>query len=84
MRTTDREVRIYEPVDCESLATALAVDAWEEEVKAKGLTREDLYETIVSPGGGTHTQIKPDRAYDFFALREGYLNLINQHKEEGF
>jgi len=78
--------RIYEPVDIEGLATALAEDAWEEEVKSRGITRDELYETIVEtrPDSVNPSEIrrivKPHWAYNFFALREGYLSLINEHK----
>lgn len=74
------EIAKYEPIDISRLATALAEDAWEEEVRIKKLTKDDLYETIVSPGGGTSVQIKSEWAYDFFAVREKYLNLINEYK----
>jgi hypothetical protein len=78
-----KEGTVYELVDCEGLATALAEDAWEEEMKNRGISKDDLYEVIVidypdEPELRRH--VKPQLAYDFFALRECYLSLIYEHK----
>lgn len=75
-------IKYYVPIDYEGLATALAEEAWEEEVKAKGLTRDDLYGPIVTYSKHTplQEQIRPEWAHTFFALRDGYLRLINMYK----
>ncbi len=70
--------RTYEPVDCESLATLLAEEAWEEEVRSEGVTKDELYE---DPEADDKV-IRPRWAYNFFAIREKYLDLINSHKKE--
>lgn len=67
---------VYEAIDCEGLAMALALDAWEEDVRSKGLTKDQLYEDC----GAGIKMVKPEFAYDFFALIEQYLLLINEHK----
>lgn len=79
--------KIYEPIDIEGLATALAEDAWKEEVKAKGLTIDELYETrmeiipcIPQNELVEKKTVRPHWAYNFFALRDGYLSLINKFK----
>ena len=72
----------YKLIDVDSLATALSEDAWEEDVKAKGLTREDLYQAIIVIGNEAplQEQIRPEWACNFFALRDKYLSLINECK----
>lgn len=62
---------MYEPIDIEGLATILAEDAWKEEVKAKGLTKDQLYE---------NGQVRSEWASSFFLLRDAFLDLINQFK----
>jgi hypothetical protein len=85
MNTSERVIT-YEPVDCEGLATILAEDAWKEEVKSKGLTIDQLYETVVVKRNDSANpsemvkQVRPEWAYEFFALRENFLSLIGQYK----
>jgi len=76
---------IFEPVDCEGLATCLAEEAWRQETKKE--TEDELYETIVSPDVANKTiilgrQVKPHWGSLFFTLRESYLQLINHYKKE--
>lgn len=71
---------IYELVNCDGLAASLAEDALMEEVRKEGLEECDLYD--LSGGDTGNRLVKDEWAHKFFALKEGYSSLINEHKKQ--
>jgi hypothetical protein len=70
----------YQVIDIEGLATCLAEDAWKEETK--NVSTDDLYETIVGKDGEMNKSVKSYWVYNFFALRDAFLQLIHDHKKK--
>lgn len=69
----------YEYVDVNALSTVLAESDWEQQTK--GVIETDLYEVtaLLDPDRPTATMVKTVKDYwqtTFFALRDGYLQLL--------
>ena len=76
----------YSEVDTESLATALAERAWQEETKMQ--PEDELYEVVQEESGvypytdvPEVREVKPYWASVFFNIRESYKALINTFKK---
>jgi len=79
------EEKIYEQVDCEGLCTSLSEELWLQEVNRwkddNKLTEDDLYEWVWNKDRTALVkQVHPHFATTFFAIREGYMELIEQYK----
>lgn len=72
--------KTYELIDCEGLATLLAKDAWEEELKAKGVTEDQMYESVTDPAQRVK-YIRAEWLPNFNELRKTFLELIIAFKK---